>query len=617
MIQFVKLEKIWYSDYVAVTTNLKEVNMVKNYTLQGISAGSCFGWQIISNSSSNINVELKGKSGRLYFSENVSDNCVRIPNAQGADTCDDTELSLTVSCDKDISLVQLSQDILSDAGDVIGHSYHYNGNAAGDSAETVHIVITIWNSDRKVLSEREFIAECFYKYLSGKKQYLFNYVSDSLVGEYYNDLDSNYAPGFDYQSWYNEKIKTAGTALSQYKLIFALLLCYDKHCNITDQLQYFVYKNIVMAFGKKQWEEEKLTVGSCPFRRIRGIILNDTELNNFNDVCGKLSSIPMFSDGVLKAAASYGNKDAGLEIEANRGLNFENIGLKVSGNEGKQEDIIHNSIAQADGEENKASILIFPELSINDNTLGTLRTRLSQSKNLNLVVAGSCYKGNTGSAYKNVSAIYAKVDGKWEAITEYSKLIPFTMGYTGSVADFYKIDKTKYPPDKYNLLVEDIEMNDNITLLPYKDCVIGIAICRDAMDLLDSHNPLHKYCDFTDVMLVISDNAGDSNMFVGTAECLARWHNCATVYTNSIHEAIKDTQSTDNYLEVCFALYPYKGSTISSSTSVSGKISYAHSPFKATVFDPNLVSIINSKGIKYGEVKEDQYCEVYTISAAK
>ncbi len=262
-----------------------------------------------------------------------------------------------------------------------------------------------------------------------------------------------------------------------------------------------------------------------------------------------------------------------------------------------------------------ANVLIFPELSINHDMLGTLENSLSSTSNLNLVVAGSYYKGSSGSTYKNISIIYAKIGGKWEAVTEYSKLIPFTMGYTEKISDIYGFDKSKYPVGQYKLLVEDIEMNDNITLLPYKDCIVGVAICRDAMDLLDSHNPLHKYCDFVDVMLVISDNTGDSNMFVGTAECLARWHNCATVYTNSIHEA--GTDKLDSHLEISFALYPRKGSNVTSSTSVSGEINYAEEPFKAANFDPNMVGILYSHGITYGTLDESKHCKIYEIVAAK
>lgn len=587
--------------------------MTKKYTLQNISAEGCFGWQIISHSSHNVNVELKGKSGRLYFSETVSGNCVRMPNSQGAGTCDDTDLSLTFTCDNELSLVQLSHDLLSDGGELIGRSYHYNGSIDGNPAEDIHVVITVWNSAKKVLSEKEFIAECFYRYLSEKDRYLFNYVSDDLVAAYYNDLESKHTAGFDYQSWYNEKINTAESALGQYKLIFALLLSYDKHYNASDQLEYTIYKNIVIVFGKKQWNEEKLTVGSCPFQKVRGIILNDVELNEFNKVLSRLGSASLFKNGMLYAAASYANKQAALNMTANRGLNFGNIGLNVFAEQSQQIDVITNSVKEADDE--LANVLIFPELSINHDMLGTLENSLGYTSNLNLVVAGSYYKGSSGSAYKNISTIYAKIGDKWEAVTEYSKLIPFTMGYTEKIADIYGFDKSKYPVGQYKLLVEDIEMNDNITLLPYKDCVVGVAICRDAMDLLDSHNPLHKYCDFVDVMLVISDNTGDSNMFVGTAECLARWHNCATVYTNSIHEA--GTDKLDSHLEISFALYPRKGSKVTSSTSVSGEINYAAEPFKAANFDPNMVSILYSPGITYGTLDESKHCKIYEIVAAK
>lgn len=587
--------------------------MTKNYALQSISAGGCFGWQIISHSLHSINVELKGKSGRLYFSEAVSGNCVRMPNSQGASTCDDTDLSLTFTCDKELSLVQLSHDLLSDGGEQIGRSYHYNGSIDGNPVEDIHVVITVWNNAKKVLSEKEFIAECFYRYLSEKDRYLFNYVADNLVAAYYNDLESKYTEGFDYQLWYNENIIAAESVLSRYKLIFALLLSYDKHCNASGQLEYFVYKDIVIVFGKKQWNEEKLTVGSCPFQKIRGIILNDVELNEFNKVLSRLGSESLFKNGMLYAAASYANKQAALNMTANRGLNFANIGLNVFAEQSQQIDVINNSVKEADDE--LANVLIFPELSINHDMLGTLENSLGSTSNLNLVVAGSYYKGNSESAYKNISTIYAKIGGKWEAVTEYSKLIPFSMGYTEKIADIYGFDKSKYPVGQYKLLIEDIEMNDNITLLPYKDCVVGVAICRDAMDLLDSHNPLHKYCDFVDVMLVISDNTGDSNMFVGTAECLARWHNCATVYTNSIHEA--GTERLDSHLEIAFALYPRKGSKVTSSTSVSGEINYAEEPFKAANFDPNMVSILYSPGITYGTLDESKHCKIYEIVAAK
>lgn len=587
--------------------------MIKKYVLQNEFKESIVGWQIISHSSENVQIKLKGESGRLYFCGNVSGNFAGLPNLQKADICEDTNLALTFICDKEISLLQVSQELLSGDGTVIGHTYHYNGNIDGNSDEDLHASITIWNTNKKILTEEEFIAECFYKYLTEKDRYLFNYISDKVFGNYYRELEDSYKAGFDYQSWYSRKMKAADSELAQYKLVFALLLSYDNHLSFTaNQLKYVTYKNIVIAFGKKQWNEEKLTIGSCPFKKIRGIILNDTEMNEFNSVKTKISSETLFADGKLKAAASYLDEKSKLEMNVSRALNFQNIGLDVysSINE-KNDDVIKDSFDEAEAE--SASVIIFPELSINKDMSGAFEKMLNTTLHLKLAVAGSYYRENSDGVFSNVSTIYAKTDGTWNKIVEYSKLIPFTMGYTEKIAKAYGIDTEKYPSTQYKLLTEDIEMNDNTTLLPYKDCVVGIAICRDAMDLLDSHNPLHKYCDFVDVMLVISDNNGDSNMFVGTAECLARWHNCATVYTNSIHEA--GTDNPDRHLEIAFALYPYKGSNVSSSTSVSGEINYAAEPFEASDTNAEIVKIIYSAGIKYGALDKNKKCKVYTIKA--
>lgn len=208
-------------------------------------------------------------------------------------------------------------------------------------------------------------------------------------------------------------------------------------------------------------------------------------------------------------------------------------------------------------------------------------------------------------------------------MAEYNKMIPFSMGYTAKVAEGYGISTAQYPLEQYNLVVEDIRLDNNITVLPFKDCVVGVAICRDVMDILDKHNPAHKHCDFVDVLLVISDNAGDSNMFVGVAECLARWHNCGTLYTNSVGEAQHEKMDkegkklvVDEYLEVSFGIYPYKQPGGSNSTSVSGNITY-----KLTVTPDMMLSssgmdfmIIHSPGITTGDFTDEEIqncCKIY------
>ena len=590
--------------------------MEKEFKLQNINSGSTLAWQIVTHSSKMVTVSLRS-GARFYFSENVSKNTLQIPNAQGADICGDSNLTLTLSCDSDFSITSMSNELLSDSGEKIGHAYHYNGYVAGTQSEKLHIVISVWNDSVSGLDDKEFIAECFYKYLSLKNKYLFNYISDEVVANYTAELDRLSGEN-KYKKWYDEKMKDVTSEFMQYKLIFALLLNYDKNVGRTS-LSYSVYKNLVMAFGKKQWNETKLTIGSCPFQNIRGIVLNATELEKFNAIRSKLSKTAIFTDGKLSVAASHASEVSKLALEATRKLNFANIGLDVSSSsEDEQRRIIEKSIMHATNK--KASILIFPELSINENVLNHLEKFLEkQGKDLKLVVGGSHYKKNLNSGFNNLAPIYAKISDKWQRITDYAKMIPFSMGYTQNVATAYGIDTATYPLDQYKLLTEDIQMDDNIMLLPYEDCVIGVAICRDAMDLLDSHNPLHKYCDFVDVMLIISDNNGDSNMFVGTAECLARWHNCATVYTNSLAEG-HPSSSADQYLEISFALYPYKGAGVSGSTSVSGEIAYAMKPFNDMTVDGGTVGILYSKGIKYiGFTNEEieNCCKVYTIEAAK
>ena len=85
---------------------------------------------------------------------------------------------------------------------------------------------------------------------------------------------------------------------------------------------------------------------------------------------------------MLYAAASYANKRAALNMTANRGLNFGNIGLNVFAEQSQQIDVITNSVKEADDE--LANVLIFPELSINHDMLGTLENSLSSTSNLNL-----------------------------------------------------------------------------------------------------------------------------------------------------------------------------------------------------------------------------------------
>lgn len=465
--------------------------MNKQFKLQNLSVGSTIAWQIVTLSSKKITVDLKS-SKRLFFSETVSENTMQIPNAQGADICNDAELTLTFTGNSDLSITTMSYDLLSNTGDNISCAYHYNGYVAGNQKEKLHVIISVWSDNVPSVSSKNFIAECFYKYLKYKNRYLFNYISDNIVKSYTDKL-SVLTGEIDYRIWYDTQRASVTSDVADYKLILSILLDYDKRVDGTGGLCYSVYKDLVFVVVKKKWNETKLTIGSCPFQNIRGIVLNETELKRYKTACYKLSKTEMFTKGILNVSACHANSASKLDIKANRGLSFANIGIEVfSKSESEQKKVIDKSIKYAS--KNAASILIFPELAINENMLTYLESSLkSNDAGLKLVVGGSYYKHETDDvAFKNLSPIYANISGQWQRITDYAKMIPFSMGYSKKAADAYNIDTNKYPLDKYKLLMEDIHMDDNITLLPYKDCVIGVAICRDAMDLLDSHNPLHK-----------------------------------------------------------------------------------------------------------------------------
>lgn len=471
------------------------------------------------------------------------------------------------------------------------------------------------------IPEPNFIAKLFSKYLYYKEKYMFNYISDKSVKTYTEEL-SRITEKEQYNTWVDEKLEST-EEIEKYKIVFSTLLDCDKRV-AADPVKISGYNNnlalddcLVLAIGKKRWNETKLTVGSCPFQNIRGIVLNSKERETFEKVLNALSEVALFTDGELKVAASHANKCSGLKIKAEDKLSFGNIGISVSAKcDDAQKTVIEKSIIHA--AKNNAKILIFPELSINESMLGTLESALdSHGKDLKLVVGGSYYYKSKDNAFANTAPIYVNTECGWKRIADYAKMIPFSMSYTEKAARALGINTQDYPPGEYNLLTEYISMDDNITLLPYKDCVIGVAICRDVMDLLNSHNPLHKYCDFVDIMLVISENRGDSNMFVGTAECLARWHNCATVYTNSIGSS----PTPDSNLEISFAIYPYKGTNVSSSTAVSGDITYEKKPFNARrANDEDMVGILNSPGIEYTQFTEEELancCKVYTVKETK
>lgn len=475
-------------------------------------------------------------------------------------------------------------------------------------------------------------------YVTEKDKYFFNYLIDGDIAQFIKSFDDYYkktqnSENFIYSEWQDieyDKIRKKNLPYNEigflkFKLIFTTLMMYDKNYKGSSLNYHFVKSNAhnyVIIFGPKKWKENKITYGSCPFQNLRVISLNDSDFADMEEAHRLLSGENLFNGIKLTATCAHLTKDEDLRMEATQELNFKNLGIKVAPKQPIEENKIKAIMKKADKE---SAVLIFPELLVDDKTSNLIDTYAATANNLKLIVKGSRYVAKDGH-YTNTAYCSVKIGNKWNHdICSYNKRIPFTMGYTDGVANAYHIDTVKHPLDKSELLVEDIVVDDRISLLPYKDCIVGIAICRDVLDLLDKNNPLHRYCDLVDLMLVISENNGDTNMFVGTAECLARWHNCATLYTNALHETGGD--NPDPYLEMSFALYPSKTTKPAalnysrSSTAVNGVITYA-----AKIGDKNyeknhkknnpIVSILNSKGIKYHQLTDEEKtsgCIVYTF----
>lgn len=457
---------------------------------------------------------------------------------------------------------------------------------------------------RILKEEKTLINALFYQYLTEKKIYFINYVSDSDINTMSHDFQLKIKnENFNLNGWYNSQLKTINTDLEKYKLCICTLICVDQFfLPMNRKVSFDFYKDMVMCYGTKAWRETTITFESCPFQNIRGVILNDNEISKFKHILGNnnFQEYDFFGDTMILAAS---HADATLDFKPTRDLNFKNKGLNVYQNENIKE-AIEKSIAYA--QKKSSSILIFPELIMNENAMqqliSYLNTNCGKSSSLKLVVAGSMYE-NCNPPFTNTTHVYYNNDGVWGELTSYDKMIPFS------------VTAGKLSTADINTSIEDIDVETDVTIIPTKDGIIGVAICRDAMDLLDSHNPIHKYTDFVDLLLIISYNNGDSNMFVGAAECLARWHNCGTLYTNSIKEAYPSGGGIDDKLEISFAIYPYKNSR--SSTSLSGEITYASAPFNSELEKSEYpLKIVSSKGVKYSTFNKeeiDNQCKIYTM----
>lgn len=491
-------------------------------------------------------------------------------------------------------------------------------------------------------NDLKFIAALLVEYLGEDMYYNFITRNHGSYGQWNEGFESaRCKSGFTYAKWYadyyDEHIDGLSAEEVNFFKLFTLIkfdTCYDPSIYNEKgkddvgceryKLGYFTLTvcghEYLFAYGPKVWKEEKQVFASDPFRNLRIIELgtrtNPGGARYFMNETEKERNTFLFDRDELIVAAGHAGFNNDLLIKDLGEINFGNNGIYVSVKDRYSAmEYVGKSLLKAAKE--KAKILILPELSVDGVTLKQQFQKLPSNSRLKLIVAGSSYaeagyaaengedNGGMLRQYCNRAIIKIINDGKVARECFYDKAIPFTQ-----VANVN---------GKRVLQTEMLEVKDMVSIICFADCTVGVAICRDAMDPFDKHNPLHRYCGFVDVMLVISYNGGESNMFAGVAECLARWHNCATVYTNScgaVKMITPDLQAGNRFLEVSFGLYPEK--SCSSPTSVSGELTYDKNPFPENVAEDGsgLFSILNSVGIKYTGLTRDDIadcCKVYTL----
>lgn len=286
---------------------------------------------------------------KLYDGEKVYEEAVKcgtdidVPVITGTGLCMAGEPLIEFESDSGFWYTPSSYDILAGDGSIIGHKFTVTGcrDTNGTESDVFFSLTTSIVKAAGTVPEKEFIAGLFYKYLVLKDKYLLNYISDVKIGQLCRAFDESYRLGMDYKRWYESETVQCKSEEDDYRLILTTLMKYDEKY-AGSGLEYFPYNNImVMAFGKKIWNENKITFASCPFQNIRGIMLNGVEYANFLNTQMALANVELFDGKVLKTAASHASLKSKLGMHATRGLNYKNLGIEVfAQSDDVQEEVI-------------------------------------------------------------------------------------------------------------------------------------------------------------------------------------------------------------------------------------------------------------------------------------
>jgi len=396
--------------------------------------------------------------------------------------------------------------------------------------------------------------------------------------------------------WKTNQAKDEGKRLTQ---IMALLktfeLLYGREAN---QITVITEKGILIL-GKRFWHKNPnlIVTGANLFPSLRLIKMNDEELEAFLATASKIEGTAFehildsdFSVGVCTLPSVH------TLLEDTQPLLDNKMGIRgkktygVYGNFTDEKEAVRFKIGQALNWARKQSIkiLIFPEITLDDEDCNYLKTAIQQEPgSLQLVVAGSFHRTiGQGTDFCNAAPIWVvnqSIDGQPTEIIDlgyYKKIIPFSSG------------------NKMQIKTEDFRSGNCRRFIPVNGGIFGIAICRDVLDLLQFANPLHHYADLVDFMLMPSMNGGHTDLFTSGAESLARWHNCATFYVNAYQAIPTDSERAAlacKFVELSSAFAPL----VSRPNAIYGGLYYKPNPIlRVDAVNDTTLGSVRSKFIK-------------------
>lgn len=422
-------------------------------------------------------------------------------------------------------------------------------------------------------------------------------IDDSANGKYYSIHYSELKKRFlryksfsDLLSTYdNLRKENKNDAKSEYLLVYALIYRIDELLGEDDRISSLTYltydssdsdRNGLVILGRKIWLDSDYIYDYDTIKNIRFIMLDSKEEFSFNKSLEYTRYIKIFSNKEAQIFLSHSNSKYTIQTKIVAESSYDSNAYlfdavpnrpyydnRIKEYIVKDNKKIHCTESTYDAIQDviwhcpdKASLIVFPELIIDEWELEAVKEllgRISRNQNYKFVIIG-VHKPQGDDSYKNCAIVLYKQGSKWVEISEYTKSIQasYTLMIKNDITENVRCVVKERTDRKYsaieNLSIDDA--NPGITLLPFNDCIVGIAICRDTINILDPNCPLNKYKDIIDIMVVLSYNKSETKLFYSDGELFARYCNCAFVYSNNI-VCNKNNKET----ETSFVFAPYKG----------------------------------------------------------